>query len=427
MDAAWLEDIIDKSVAVGLKTYDAEVSSRGFEPEELAAESYVYAEQKAHIEGCIRAFGLGRLLELLSTYSVVDVEREELMPLGDHHFVTNTERQQNDERPFVEDEGIIFQSRADALLRKRDTGGLYVFSFKTAGQWGPIDEQRARYDMQGLSELAAIEHRYAAEGTPEKVVGIHMDYIITGSRRKDSIDNIKKQDTYLIRPWRKAGVTSDKDVYAWKYNYQDSFGNNRRLGGDFKRVNIWEHLSMKEWVGMLYRCEVQPELTETALGMYGDWQHPGLFAVPVPYQRNERDVTDFIEQVTAQEERIVANNRILEQHKDNEAMTRSLMNQFYSQTRQSCVNFGHDCAYVPLCWNDQKVEDPDSDSDYVWRTPHHEQELIQIQKHFPNFSDDPKVHKILQEVSDRSGVTTAVGNEDGLREQLERSLESLKK
>ena len=103
-------------------------------------DEYLYQEQKALVEAQVRAYARRRLRPLLDAYEVLEVEREGEWELAD---------------------GLWFMSRPDALLRDRQTGDLYIQSFKTGASWDVRKGKDAEHDAQGLSEGVEIEKRLA--------------------------------------------------------------------------------------------------------------------------------------------------------------------------------------------------------------------------------------------------------------------------
>lgn len=301
-------DSVDDAVGFALEHYSEECQDRSFDIDELESQSFVYAEGKALIEGFTRAWALERLPDFLGTYEVLEVEQEGLW----------------------EDwsDNVQLAYRPDAFLRKRNTGGLYIFNLKSSYAWGKREEQASRYNVQGLSEMAAIENRLG-----EKVAGIQDEIFIKGSRLEKN--DQKYQSTFLVHPWLKSGITSDDDEWGWKYYYEQN-GKNTRLGNAFNRVNVWEHLTMKEWIQMLSDLQVQSNLGNPL---------SELFVTPVPHERNEQELSEWLRQAQFQEERIRYAVRAVESsHYDQREL-----DEFFPMHRHSCFNYQRTCEYAPLC------------------------------------------------------------------------------
>ena len=304
-------------------------------------------EQKALIEALIWTYYYIQYSRLTQEYDIVAVEKEINWNLTDD---------------------ITVMSRVDAILRSKDTGGLVVYSLKTASEYNDYNAARNKYDDQGISELIAVEREYK-----EPVEAVKMDYLIKGKRRstKDKSTGLKRryQDSFLVHPWKMdTGLTQD---YAIKYSWLDEVGKEHRLGKNWQRCNIWEDgFTPKEWVEHLMNGEME------AL--------ENIVVTPPLYYRNEEDVRDWLEQNTKQEEDIHENVKYLKHldsslpgpRESNVGLYRTTLNKYFPYRRESCFQYGGFCDYVDICWNGVKT----TSSLYEARTPHHELELVQLKK-----------------------------------------------
>ena len=103
---------------------------------------------------------------------------------------------------------------------------------------------------------------------------------------------------------------------------------------------------MKEWVAKLLGGEVQPNLPL-----------PGFFVNPMPYARNDQEVADWLEQVTAQESFVQIGLSAVAEATDDGAQ-RSALNKFWRQTRNACDHsFGGKCQFVDICWGPSAIAD----------------------------------------------------------------------
>jgi hypothetical protein len=341
---------IDEAVQESLNAYAEQCQERDFDIDDLESQSFVYAEGKALIEGFIRAWAIERLPDFMSTYEVLEVEKEGLW------------------QDWTECVDLAY--RPDALLRKRNTGGIYIFNLKSSYAWGEREQKASRYNVQGLSEMAALEARFAewtakydlgVDGLPEwfvqmqkqdygkalKVAGIQDEIFIKGSRLNRD-DNTKWQMTFLVHPWLKSGITSDDDQWGWKYYFERN-GKKTSLGNSYSRVSVWEHMSMKEWVEMLADRRVQDSngLAE-------------LFATPIPHERNAAELSEWLTQARAQEQRI---------HADLQGLTPLRLDTKFPMYRHSCFSYQRICPYAPICHDRLS---PDCGL-YVPRVDHHEE------------------------------------------------------
>jgi hypothetical protein len=395
---------VDLAVKEALAGYDEQVSSRGLNLEANADLNYVYSEQRALIEAMIRAYALRQLPRLLEEYMVLEVEREDEFPLG---IVASTGDQPFDYDPHT----LHWMSRADGLLLHRRDGDLYVLSYKTAANWDARKESENNHDMQGLSEVVAVEKRlvriwermrvvrdYAnrlgvpfdrfvgmhpalvdllSRPEPPKVQGVKMEFLLKGERRRDKYTDRWLQYSPLVRAWRQRGITPDDDKYSWRYEWEEIDENTgltrtRRLGKGWEPFYAWElEGGVKEWVAKLARNEVQPEA--------GDCLE-GQFVLPIPYFRHADDMARWQRQVRWQEtENARASIQIRQTiEKHGFAAAEELLDQAYPQHTRAC-DWPVRCAYQEICFGSPDVLEGALESGmFVWRQPHHEPELIQI-------------------------------------------------
>jgi len=310
----------DDAVREALLAYADQCEERDFDIDDLESQSFVYREGQALIEGFIRAWAIERLPDFLGTYQVLEVEKEGLW------------------NEWTENVDLAY--RPDALLRKKNTGGLYVFNLKSSYAWTDRELKSSRYNVQGLSEMAAIEQRLG-----EKVAGIQDEIFIKGSRQKQK-DDTYIQATFLVHPWLKSGITSDDDEWAWQYYFEKN-GRRSSIGNSYSRVNVWEHMTMKEWVELLADRKVQDSngLSE-------------LFVTPIPHERNTTELSEWLVQAQHQESRI---------ERQLATLTASQLDEFFPMYRHSCFNYQRTCPYAPIC-HDRL--DPDCGL-YVPRVDHH--------------------------------------------------------
>src|SRR6185369_4864922 len=152
----------------------------------------------------VRLAGLRVVPRLLEIYEVLEVERLDTRILhaevgGDYLSAELQAALDIHGEPGFQ---ITWRSIPDALLRSRSDGGLYLLSWKTCSSL-PFDDD-ARVDMQGVSEAWAIQGRLDTwaqdmldgksgppgwfwpeypRGSPPKIRGVQMVYLVKGQRR----------------------------------------------------------------------------------------------------------------------------------------------------------------------------------------------------------------------------------------------------
>lgn len=294
-------------------------------------------EQRALTEALVRVHALRLLPALIADYEVLEIEREDLMELAE----TDGMR-------------IVWMSRPDALLRSRSTGDLFVYSLKTASTFDRRRDDENRHDVQGMSEIAALERRLG-----ERIQGVLMHFLVKGRRDENG------QDSFLVRPWRRAEQFSDS--WAWNprkpcenpascpyHSVRRSDEPYHNLRG-YERVAVWEHMPVARWIDMLACGEAVP----------GGDPLAQVAVAPIPYFRNSNEIRRWLLQTASQELRVAAD--VLAVDGPNELDRR------FPQYRRSC-DWPRRCVYQDLCFGPEGAELRWEEFGYVPRRPHHEAE-----------------------------------------------------
>lgn len=334
----------NQAVAVALHEFQRELEGRDFSAIPPEEQAYAVEEQRALSEALVRVYAACQLKRLLGEFEVVDVEKEIVMPLGPD---------------------LGWMARADAILRRKADGDLYVYSLKTASEYNARKEEENRLDMQGVSELAAVEHL-----TGERVMGVKMEFLVKGRRNEATA---WRQDSGLVRPWRRVGQFATE--WAWQGTYpcadpQTCAYHSKRPSANpyhnlstkegWERVNVWEHMPVGEWIDMLASGQVQPEAGDPL---------DRLVITPVPYYRNAEDVLRWKRQTTAQEYRVAEGaQRCRGEHIE------ELCDAWFPMHRRSCV-WPSACVYydreVSVCRAvGRALQDPEGEG-WVRRRAHH--------------------------------------------------------
>lgn len=370
----WGVDWVDVCVDTALEEYDKEVKARGFtlDPEEEAFS--VYSEQKALIEAMIRVWALRRLPGFLEQFEVLEVEREDTFTLYDP----------SENFSLTPPDEIVWMSRADGLLRERASGDLYVLSFKTSADWNDFKDKEARIDMQGMSELYAIERRLFKERWSEnfdkddfdiqgiKLAGVQMEFLLKGRRSRDKETKQYLQDSILVRPYFKDGGGLIEDEYAWKYwthcdgPHVTSGGKkcagdaNHSLGKGWYRVPIWEHMPVKEWIQLLHEGSVQSDAGDAL---------EGLVVSPMPFFRHQEEIESWRLQVESQEARIAEIRKGAATDWPDDM--KFYLDRNFPQHREACYKYGekHPCQFLSICF--ENIGDPLESGLFQLRKAHH--------------------------------------------------------
>lgn len=382
------DEWIEGAVKCGLKYYDDECARRELDIAQDEELPFVMQEQRAMIEAIVRGWIAFILPQLLEEYHVVGIEREDVFKLAD--IVHDKKRYRlakgysmGDQK--LGEQGIAdtlwWQSRADIDLQSKRTGELYVASIKNLRAWDDLHAKNSELDQQGFSELYAAEQ---ARGV--NYAGVQMLISIKGSRRKGwnseegTTDGPKLQDSFLVRPWMKQGITSDGDSFAWKSSYtctephkmgngrKCDGGKNHRLGKEWSRVFIWEVMSVAEWIKLLASGTVQ-----------GDGNpFDEVFKMPHPHARNREHIEEWLESTRETEVQVAQDGEYVNSFEEGSKEWKLALWQRFGKNTTMCYKYGesYGCDMIPICF--QGVEFPLESGAYAVRRPHHslERELF---------------------------------------------------
>lgn len=323
---------VEEGIKFAQREFELQARSRGLELQANESAYEVYKEHNTLLEALLRAWYLVRYPSFIEEYEIIDLEREE-------------------EWKVLED--ITFMARADGILRSKLDGGLYVLSFKTAKQYGKKTGDQGRSDIQGISELVAVEERLG-----ERVQGIQMEYLIKGRRDEwPKGSGIYQTANPLIRPW--CGP-NDRLAHSW---YWEDLDGGHTLGSKYRKVFISDRMPIKEWVAMLAAGQIQPE----AGPVLEKW-----IVSPITYCRNRDEVESWKKQAKQQAEVMQSAGAFVEEMREfkgvNHPDFHDALDISFVQHRHSC-EYPTRCPYYDVCFG----AGPDSGK-YVEREPHHELE-----------------------------------------------------
>jgi hypothetical protein len=320
---------IEKAVQVAQHEFELQARARGFELAQHENAYEVYREQTALLEALLRAWYIVRYPSFVEEYEILDLEREETWKVSPD---------------------ITFMARADGVLRSKRDGDLYVLSFKTSKQYNKKTGDQGRSDIQGISELVAVEERLG-----ERIAGIQMEYLIKGRRDEwPKGSGIYQTANPLIRPW--CGP-SGQLAHTW---YWQDLDGGHTLGSKYRKVFIPDTgMSIADWVQELASGRVQPQ----AGSCLEHW-----IVSPVSYCRNRDEVESWKIQARQQAGDMDYHGKTVELERMEERDFSSALDQHFVQHRSSC-EYPTRCDFYDVCFG----AGPDSGK-YVEREPHHELE-----------------------------------------------------
>lgn len=278
----------------------------------------------------------------------------------------------------VENEGkaqltpdMTLMFRPDALLKERETGDLYVLSWKTCSYFSQRIVDQAKHDMQSISEVYGIlnaqchDESCPQHGTihgcnnPQKIEGVLYRWIVKGQRRQDNWDdNLYKQNTHLIYGWMRQSPDGESD-WSWAYEFPKEDGTgNTRLGRGWKKVPIWTHYEggIKQWIDDLTSGKIGPRHMDPLVA---------VFPQSLPVERRVDEIESWKCQIIAQEQQVGDYLAILD-GSPNQAMA---LDSLFPQHTASCESYSG-CQFSRICW--EGIE-PVVNEFYQIRIPNHKE------------------------------------------------------
>lgn len=400
---------VEASVLIAVSKYAELCKDRGLEIDLLESQSFVFSEQRALTEALVRLAALRVIPQLLETYEVLEVE---VMDRRTLYETTLPQYSLMDYDPR-NDWKIVWRSIPDALLRHRESGDLYLLSWKTCSDLPREDD--SRIDMQGVSEAWAIQERlntYAGDGRskeelfldpnvpgwfcqyqgepPPQIRGIQMAFLVKGLRRKGSDvlagetltpeqlaggGKVYKTASPLIYGYRDGGMVPkfassrfytcpEPHSFRWAKGGVCPGGKNHKLNDDWASFQVWDTLGVKEWMRMLEDGEVQN--SESILD--SQW------ALPVPNFRTLNQMENWRAQTQASEIQIAKD--LLKLREVEGKISQDDLIQVLNQTSLGTQNtdvcnrwFGRKCPAWDLCWGPQHIrESPELSGMYKEKT-----------------------------------------------------------
>ena len=362
--------------------YEKDVANRVLADTLTDAQEQVKEEQLALALGLVRIWYRIELPQLLAEYEIVQSEKS---------------------MEFVLSEAlrIKFLSKADLLLKSRETGELYVYSLKTVKDWTKRSEASYSNDLQGLTETLGammfakahnalrtsrinwVRQQYKdgviskdkalaniagmEEPLIERIMGVRFCFLVKGPRwpiyGPDGEELGKWTDSPLLYGYRRQGpgdieyAHSDK---VYKPENKSGFG---KLGKGWEKFPTYKGPEseavggVKGWIAKLATGEMQPELENPLTKMV---------IAPTPRFPYESELASTLVQITSEQETAELARREWEANP-----TPATLDKYFPQSRRSC-QFPLPCSYLYACYKataNQNLLDPSSP--YEERTPHH--------------------------------------------------------
>jgi hypothetical protein len=381
------EPDIDTAVQLAVQQYVNDVEGVGFTGKGMQSDKqqwFTFNEQKALTEALIRAWYLSELPLLMQRYKILAVERDIV--------------------PIEIAPGIFFQAKIDAELQELQTGDYHNYSLKTCKNWNETMENSYKNDLQGITELWAVEEDakrqnqkikdvikaciefkeqqafpeenlfkiakyFNSKKLDKQVSGVRFCYLVKGTWKKpdyfgEDPDALKITYNPLIRGYKKITPSSVEYAHSWFYPNKENKSGKSTIGRGWEPFNVWEtEMGVKGWMELLQTETIQPECGNVIKQQV---------VTPPEYFRDEAEVTLAMKEIVAQEVNIEAAiiHSMYTAYITTEGLRERKMVEVFPHYRKHCeFHFGGPCEYNELCWGDAK-EDPIGSGLYQIRNPH---------------------------------------------------------
>lgn len=372
------EPSVDTAVGLALQQYDEDVGKAGFSGRQMKTDKqqwFTYNEQKALTEGLVRAWAKVELPQIKDRFKVIGVER--------------------DIEPIEISPDVWFQAKVDMELQELATGDYYNYSLKTTKQWNEKNEESYKSDLQGCTEIWAMEedakrvNRFLDEAVKnvqgyadvlkiapkqlvdiaayltkkkvdKKLSGIRFCYLVKGIWKETTWNEESLWLTYspLIRGYKNFSPNEVNYAHSWFYPNSENKSGKSILGKGWEPFNVWEEMGVKEWMEMI--STIQPDCGDIIKAQV---------VTPIEYSRDEEDIRVSMMEIERQEKRISLGLKHTDTGND------VVMADIFPHNKKHCYfHFGEICEYLELCWMPEIKDRPIESGLYQIREPHHNSE-----------------------------------------------------
>lgn len=351
-----LKGDVEGAVVRAINYLNLAFSVDGVDMGDEKATVYGAEEQRAIVEGLIRAWWTSQGERFLQDFEVLEIEQEGRAELAS---------------------GIVLLFRPDALVRERLTGDLYIVSWKTASTFGQYTVNQIQSDMQSMSEVWGVQQSWQQQfddfketltmykfDYTHRIEGVLYIFAVKGSRRMDDYLGFKTQDTPLAYGWMRKGVTEDEDEWAWRYKWQTEEINPKtgrpvstQLGKGFRKVSIWDNYpgGVKEWIADLAAQRITPRHVNAL---------DAIFPQSMPVSRREDEIESWRRQVVVQEARVKYHTSCVEANPQ-------MLDDFFPQHTARCFDYQARCQFYECCFTPAVKADPLGSGLYQIRVSNH--------------------------------------------------------
>lgn len=346
LEAALRGSVPTEAAMMAKSAYLVECAERSLAVEEGSDVASVIEEQAAHVEALVLAWCRVRLPKWLAEYDVVEVEAEDRVPLA---------------------EDVTLAVRADAIVRRKLDGRMFVVNFKTVGQADDRWLRAWEVDMQLMTELLAAERRHGGV-----FGGVIIEGLVKG-RRMPEKNNVGDVIGYRDSSPLLYGYKVDADPplvhgeYGWEYT--------RRKG--WYRFPVWKeqfsHIpgTIATFMTPGFRDALERTTSPvSALEYWINWLPEEVveaqFVTVPPIMRDEERIASCVRQIVAAEHTIACGIENIANSGD----FSYTLNESFLQNTHACI-YPSKCPMYDICWSPGVAADVAGSGLYVARQDHH--------------------------------------------------------
>jgi hypothetical protein len=400
------EQMIDKAVSVALEEYTKVVGDSGIQVGPDEDSKFVFRQEQAKTEALVRAWSIAEMPHIIAEYDVISVEQELCYPLDNAR-------------------GILLQARIDAVLKVKQQPMFLNYSLKTMKDYrGEKTDLKFEFGLQTITEQWATQKYFAEVNQsiaqfekvstvllhskpkvyenlrqfnakyfpkfPEKMSGTKHCFLLKGAKAKYNEDTQEWQagDSPLVRGFRKPYSEGGDMAYAHSYYFPNSANKSGKgaLGTSWERFNVWEVMSIKEWLEMLSSRvqdhtgkvipEIQPECGDVIKSQVVTpsevWKDPGVIdSTLVQIGETESRVRGFVHG---------------KKDRNNLNTTYGTDLDYEVPMNLGSCFYPTSCEYLPICHGidyrgkpvGTKPRENPMENGYTWRVPHHPKEKEEL-------------------------------------------------
>lgn len=339
---------------------------------------FIHDEHRALSEALTIAWYLRELPRLIQRFKILAVEKELSFPLVALRRKNITHK-------------VIFESRAEAILKDRNDSANYIYSLKTAKDFDRFISDQYKIDLQCATETYSASRVVGdALDKPFPVNGVRFCFPLKGRKQGMNIGSyddpieIWSHQNPLIRGYRKIVAGKMQYAHSWKNPNPANKSGYGILGKGWEQFDVWKEFEggVLGWIKLLAKGAqgtIQPQCGDI-VGKY--------IVTPPEYFTYNPEVEELVTSLRGQE---MVNIEAIEDIKEiskkyqfddpGSVLRLEAIWLRFPQHRNACVYPGR-CEMYDICHKPEVAQDPIGSGLYKYRVPHHKREKADMLDRF---------------------------------------------